>query len=265
MKRFGKISTMSGLLGLGLFAMVVAAPPKAERRAIQFVGGYETDRRDGGRPVVLIASALGLPSEVFREAFSHVHPARGEEPTTERVHSNKQALLSRLEQYGITNERLDEVSNYYRYMGARGETWRHVAASGYAVVSHGVVTGITITNPGAGYSSAPTVVVDGLGQIDAKVTLAFSQDFAKNGSILSVSGGKVVAGVPRGRRGAPPTGLEDALRREAIPREIVDRLNLTADQQRQLVAIAATTNERRELHERGLAVLTDAQRRLVQP
>src|SRR5258708_23040161 len=45
--------------------------------AVVFTGGYQTDRPDAGRPVVLIAAALGVPSDGFRNAFSSVRPARG--------------------------------------------------------------------------------------------------------------------------------------------------------------------------------------------
>jgi hypothetical protein len=86
-------------------------------------GGYDTDPRDKGRPVILIASALGVPEDVFREAFSHVSPAgAGQEPDPAQVNLNKKALLDALGPYGITNDFLDKVSNYYRYNGSAGET-----------------------------------------------------------------------------------------------------------------------------------------------
>ena len=40
-----------------------------------FSGGTDTDPRDRGRPVVLVANGLGVTPEVFRDAFSGVHPA----------------------------------------------------------------------------------------------------------------------------------------------------------------------------------------------
>ena len=45
---------------------------------IKFSGGHETDRRDGGRPVVLVAAGLGVSPELFREAFRGVTPARAD-------------------------------------------------------------------------------------------------------------------------------------------------------------------------------------------
>ncbi len=120
-------------------------------------GGYETDPRDNGRPVVLIASMLGVSPEVFREAFSHVQPAgAGMTPSTEHARMNKELLMSVLAPYGITNDYLDTVSNYYRYNGSAGETWRHTPAVIKAVVTDGVVTGFEIVNPGSGYTSAPS-------------------------------------------------------------------------------------------------------------
>jgi len=152
-------------------------------------GGYDTDPQDHGRPVVLIASALGVPTEVFREAFSGVTPAgAGSSPTDTQARSNKAALMQVLEPYGITNDRLDEVSNYYRYTGSKGEMWKYTAASAKAVVQDGTLTGIDIVNPGAGYSSAPTVTIIGPnGTVTATAIVTYTQDFATNGSIASIA------------------------------------------------------------------------------
>jgi hypothetical protein len=150
-------------------------------------GGHDTDPRDGGRPVVLIASALGVPPEVFREAFSHVHPAgAGLEPNPIQVQLNKKALLSVLGPYGITNDRLDTVSNYYRFNGSAGETWPQIQATAKAIVANGIVTGFTITNPGSGYTSPPVVT---LLNSSAKATakLSFTTDFSTNGSLAMIT------------------------------------------------------------------------------
>jgi len=152
--------------------------------------GYETDPQDHGRPVVLIAAALGVPTEVFREAFSGVTPAELSSggPTAEEAQSNKAALMKVLAPYGITNDRLDEVSNYYRYNGQQSKTWKIVPATATAIVTNGVVTGISITNPGSGYSSAPTITIKGPnGTATAKATVSYSQDFAKNGSVSAIT------------------------------------------------------------------------------
>ena len=70
-----------------------AANAAAETRAeVAFSGGHETDPRDMGRPVILVAAGLGVPPEVFRETFTHVTPAAaGREPEQEQVQKNKQA------------------------------------------------------------------------------------------------------------------------------------------------------------------------------
>ena len=149
-------------------------------------GGLATDPVDGGRPMALIAAALGVPTEVFREAFSRVTPAgAGEDPDSAQVALNKQALLAVLGPYGITNEQLDAASNYYRYNGSAGETWPHEDATAVAVVENGVVTSVTITNAGSGYSSPPTVALSN-GQ-PATAVLAYRQDTATNGSISAIS------------------------------------------------------------------------------
>jgi hypothetical protein len=60
--------------------------------------------------------------------------------------------MNALAQYGVTNDRLDEVSNFYRYVRSRGELWKNAPAEGYTVVKNGQVTSVTITKPGYGYS-----------------------------------------------------------------------------------------------------------------
>jgi hypothetical protein len=156
---------------------------------ITISGGHATDPRDKGRPVVLIASALGVSSEVFREAFSGVTPAGLERnPTQEEAQRNKAALLKVLGPYGITNDRLDEVSNFYRYNGQKSKTWRVTPATVKAIETNGVVTGIQIINPGAGYSSNPTITVKGPnGTVTATTTVTYTQDFKTNGSLASVT------------------------------------------------------------------------------
>ncbi len=166
-----------------------ALPPGAAKVDLVFRGGHETDPRDHGRPVILIAAALGVPPDVFREAFSHVHPALpGAPPTGDRVRQNKHELMSRLAPYGVTDERLNEVSNYYRYRSWAGELWRHADAIGYALVKNGKVVSLTITNPGAGYTTPPAVSVPGVAlTVHPLAKLAFGTDLARNGSIAAVA------------------------------------------------------------------------------
>ena len=63
------------------------------RAAVTFTGGHEIGRDDFGRPVPLIAAALGVEPEVFREAFSGVTPCRGRGPTSSEARQNKAALM----------------------------------------------------------------------------------------------------------------------------------------------------------------------------
>src|SRR3954464_1418244 len=107
------IATMIALSVTMATSNTLAAETKVP---VTFSGGHETDPRDHGRPVVLIAAALGLMPDVFRDAFSRVRPARdGRDPEPAQVRQNKAVLLDALEKYGITNEQLDRVSDYYRY------------------------------------------------------------------------------------------------------------------------------------------------------
>ncbi len=165
-----------------------AAPATMGDITVSINGGFETDPRDKGRPVVLIAAALGVPADVFREAFSHVKPAgAGQQPDPEQVKLNKKALLDALGPYGVTNDLLDKVSNYYRYNGSAGETWPRTPATARAIIENGVVTGFVITNPGSGYSSIPTITVSGAGNITAVATVSYTTNFATNGSVTAIT------------------------------------------------------------------------------
>ena len=158
------------------------------RVAIKFSGGYGLDRRDMGRPVILIASALGVPADVFRSTYRNVTPApRGQEPDPRQVGLNKEALLTGLSPYGVTNDRLDAVSDYYRYNPGRNEMWRHTPAAGYATVTKGVVTSITITNTGSGYTTAPAATLTGLPNATLTVKIQYSKELAENGSITAIT------------------------------------------------------------------------------
>ena len=176
-------------LSLALSSRTNAEDTGAVHAPIVFSGGHETDPRDRGRPVALVAGALGVPADVFREAFRHVRPApAGTRPDPDQVRQNKQALLDALGEYGVTNKRLDEVSNYYRYVRSRGEMWPTTAAEGYALVRNGAITGYVVTNGGSGYSSPPTVTVPSVPGAAAAAQLSFSKtDFDQNGAVSTVT------------------------------------------------------------------------------
>jgi hypothetical protein len=151
-------------------------------------GGHETNPADRGRPVILVAGALGVPPEVFRDAFSRVRPAPGgSHPTRERARENKRVLMTALGRYGVTNDRLDTVSNYYRYRPQRGEMWPVRKAKINALIKDGDVTGFQIRDGGAGYSSPPVVIVPGYGTLVVDVQLSFSHKLEHNGSISAIS------------------------------------------------------------------------------
>lgn len=152
---------------------------------VTFAGGHDIGRGDFGRPVNLIAAALGVKPDVFREAFSGVTPAKGRGPSGEDARRNKEALMKVLKPHGITNDRLDEVSDYYRFRPQNGELWPTTAAKAYAVVEGGKVKKIVVTEPGSGYCSTPMATVPGM-NTTLKVTLKYSTDLKKNGGIDAV-------------------------------------------------------------------------------
>jgi hypothetical protein len=151
----------SELAGLGTLALVVGVMAGTARASekrelpLVFSGGHDIGRNDYGRPVPLIAAALGVTPDQFREAFSGVTPARGRGPTGAEARKNKAALMKVLGPLGVTNDRLDEVSNYYRFKPQDGVLWKTTPAKGYAVVDDGKVEKFVITEPGSGYSTHP--------------------------------------------------------------------------------------------------------------
>jgi hypothetical protein len=111
----------------------------------------------------------------------------GQKPDPDQVQKNKQVLMDGLSKYGVTDDQLNEVSNYYRYRRDSGEVWKHVDATAVAMVKDGVVIVVTVTNPGAGYSSPPIVTVPGIAKVNAPVTLSYGTDLDKNGSIKDIT------------------------------------------------------------------------------
>ena len=180
-------SLFAAALSLAVSAQA-ADPSGATKIPVTFSGGHQTDPRDHGRPVVLVAAGLGVAPEVFRDAFSGVHPAGPGSggPTREEAQKNKQALMSVLGKYGITNDRLDEVSNYYRYQPQSGRLWRNQPAEANAIVKDGAITGYEIVNPGAGYTTPPTIAVPGYPHAAVRVELRFGKQLEKNGSIGAI-------------------------------------------------------------------------------
>jgi hypothetical protein len=169
-------------------AVASASAAAAKTVAVRITGGHATAAHDRGRPVVLVAAALGVPTEVFRTAFDGVTPAAaGDAPDPAQVQANKAALLAVLAPYGVTNERLDAVSDHYRFQGSEGETWPRQAASATAVVRNGKVVSLKLLDGGSGYSSTPRISVPGASSASIAVTLRHGTDFATNGSIASLT------------------------------------------------------------------------------
>lgn len=148
--------------------------------------GHDIGKDDFGRPVALIAAALDVKPDVFRKAFSGVTPAKGRPPSGDEARKNKAALLKVLSPHGVTNERLDEVSDYYRFRPHNGELWPTTEAQAHAIVENGKIKEIVVTKPGAGYCSTPKVTVKGFPKATFNVTLSFDKDFKKNGAIAAI-------------------------------------------------------------------------------
>jgi Spy/CpxP family protein refolding chaperone len=189
-------STATSTLALEPSAPVAASTqplaPGVKRLPVVFANGHDTVPVDHGRPVILIASALGVAPEVFREAFSHVHPAgpgRGG-PTDAEARANKTALMNALGKYGITDERLNTVSNFYRYAAWEGGIWKNKPATANALVKDGAVIGYELTSGGYGYTTAPSISVPELPSAAARVEIGFSKEFETNGAVTAISVGQ---------------------------------------------------------------------------
>lgn len=154
--------------------------------AVTLTGGHDIARDDFGRPIPLIAAALGVKDEVFREAFSGVTPSRDGPPSRDEARKNKAALLKVLAPHGVTNERLDEVSNYYRFQPQKGQLWPTTPAKAHAVVKDGKIQKVVIDEPGAGYSTPPKVAVEGFDGFEFKVTLATGKNLKSNGGVKAI-------------------------------------------------------------------------------
>jgi hypothetical protein len=153
---------------------------------VTFSGGHELAKNDYGRPINLMAAGLGVKPDEFRKAFSGVTPARGRGPTGAEARRNKDALMKVLGPLHVTNERMDEVANYYRFRPQDGELWPTKPAEAYAIVDDGAVKKIVVTNPGTGYNTPPKAVVKDYEKIRLEVKIKFDKDLKKNGGIEAV-------------------------------------------------------------------------------
>lgn len=102
-----KTTTLLSVLAVGITAATSAqaAPMK---------------RNDPNRPVIAIASDLGVTSDQFVACFHNVNPAhKGTKASSAREHANKDILLPCLQKANasITNNKLDIVMDKYRREG----------------------------------------------------------------------------------------------------------------------------------------------------
>lgn len=153
---------------------------------VTFSGGHELGKNDYGRPCTLMAAALGVKPDEFRKAFSGVTPARGRGPTGGEARRNKAALMKVLTPLGVTNERMDEVADYYRFRPQDGELWPTKPAQAEAIVSDGKIVKIVVTDPGSGYCTPPKATVKGFESVRLEATIKYDKDLKKNGGIEAV-------------------------------------------------------------------------------
>jgi hypothetical protein len=154
--------------------------------SVTFSGGHELAKNDYGRPINLMAAGLGVKPEEFRKAFSGVTPARGRGPTGAEARRNKEALMKVLGPLKVTNERMDEVANYYRFRPQDGELWPTKPAEAYAIVDNGAVKKIVVASPGTGYNTPPRAVVKGYEKVRLEAKIKYNTNLKMNGGIQAV-------------------------------------------------------------------------------
>jgi hypothetical protein len=171
---------------LGLPMAAVTSRATETKIPVTFSGGHDIAKNDFGRPITLMAAALGVKPEEFRKAFSGVRPAHGRGPTGEEARRNKEALMKVLGPLNVTNERMDEVANYYRFRPQNGELWPTKPAKAHVVVEDGKIKKVVVTDPGSGYSTPPKVTVKGFEKVSLEAKLKLVTDLKKNGGIESI-------------------------------------------------------------------------------
>lgn len=107
-------------------------------------------------------------------------------PSDDEARKNKETLIKVLGPHKVTNERLDEVSNYYRFKPQDGELWKHADAKAHVVVEDGKIVKVVVDDAGSGYTTPPKVTVKGFETAAFNLTLLFDKDLKKNGSIKSI-------------------------------------------------------------------------------
>ncbi len=167
----------------GISGMTKAAETKVP---VTFTGGHELNKNDYGRPINLMAAGLGVKPDEFRKAFSGVTPARGRAPTGAEQRRNKESLMKVLGPLKVTNERMDEVADYYRFRPQKGELWPTKPAEAHAVIEGGKIKDIVVTEPGSGYNTPPEATIEGFRNVRLETKIKYNKDLKKNGGIESV-------------------------------------------------------------------------------
>ena len=92
-----------------------------------------------------------------------------------------------LEPHGVTNERMDEVADYYRFRPQDGELWPTRSAKAEAIVVDGKVQRVDVTDGGSGYCSPPAATIAGYPKLTLGVQLSFDDDLENNGVVSGVT------------------------------------------------------------------------------
>jgi len=150
-------------------------------------GGHEITVADRSRPVDLIGAIVGITGEQVRNAFDYPVPENaGNLNDEEAAAANRAALLAQLEEYGVTGDEFDIATNYYQYFIVGG-VWSYAHAQLKAIIEDNELVGFEIVYGGRGYTSEPSITVEGYGRIEVDITISYTDDFETNGAITAIT------------------------------------------------------------------------------
>ena len=95
--------------------------------------------------------------------------------------------MNALGKFGVTDDRLNAVSNFYRYPPGSRALWKNKPATANALLKNGTIVGYEITSGGYGYTRPPTVSAPGSDGAMAKVEISYGKYLETNGAVSAIT------------------------------------------------------------------------------
>jgi len=141
-------------------------------------GGHEIPDTDKGQPLELIGGLLGITGAQARDSFYYPFPKDG------NLNDWNALFLEQLEYYGLRVDELDIA--LIRYLPTTEGVWNYTHADLRAIIENNVVVGFEIIDGGRGYTSQPTITVEGYDDVGVEMTISYTKDFETNGAITDI-------------------------------------------------------------------------------